>query len=139
MIDGPWHSPFGFYTFILLYPPTIIELIGGLSMVLCTWVVIIGLVNTIYGVPTTPLFTTNSLELLFKLLPTKNSPNPQSKLIANPITTPFLATFVLGSTTMSIHVVVITALNDWVTSIPVSCFHVSIITLLTLLVKLCWL
>jgi hypothetical protein len=51
-------------------------------------------------------------------------PNPRPRSTAYLITTPFLATFMLNTTTMSIHVVAITVLSDWVTSILVGCLWV---------------
>jgi hypothetical protein len=124
-----WFSmpPYGFSAFVLLYPPIVIEFINGRYVVFCTWVVIIRLVNTIFGVPTIPVFADGSPKLQFKLLPIKNLPNPWPKLIIDSTSTLFLTTFVLGATIVSTHVVVITILSDWITSIPIGCLWVSII------------
>ncbi len=105
-------------------PLVAFEFIDGRSMVLWTWIVIIGLVNTICGVPKTLVFAIGSSKLLFKFLLIENLPNPRPRSTAYLITTPFLATFMLNTTTMSIHVVAITVLSDWVTSILVGCLWV---------------
>jgi hypothetical protein len=56
----------------------------------------------------------------------------------DPISIPFMTTYMLGATTVSTLVVVILVSNDWITLIPTCCFHVSTIALLILLVELCW-
>ncbi len=129
MIDGSWCPSFEFLAFIFIYLLTTIELIGGQSMVLCTWVVIIGLINTIYGVLTNIVFTTGSLKLLFKFLLAENPFNPQPKLTTNPITTPLLTTFVLGAITVFFPMVVMTTLKDRITSIPTGWLQVSATTI----------
>ncbi len=112
-----WSPILSFWIFCIcsLYFPTSIELISGLSMVLCTWAVIIGLVNTIYGVPTTLVFTTS--------IQTPHREFAQSTIQINYICNNYsvLTTFMMGSTTVCTHVVVITALSDWVTFIPIGC------------------
>jgi len=62
-IYGSWYPPLGFATSALLYPSTAIEFISGQYVVMFTWVVIIGLVNTIWGVPTTPIIVIGNAEL----------------------------------------------------------------------------
>ncbi len=74
MIDGFWYPPLGFLASIFLYPPTSIELIDGRSTILFTQVVIIVLVNTIWGVPTTLIIVASSSELLLKVFPSKTPP-----------------------------------------------------------------
>ncbi len=128
MMDGSQYPLFASSTFVLLYLPTTFEFIDGRYVVLCTWIVIIGLVNTICGVPTTLVFLVRSSKLLFKFLAIENSLNPWLKLIVDPITTPLLATFMLGTTTLSTHVLAITTLSDWITFILASCLRVSTIT-----------
>ncbi len=128
IIDGSWYPFLGFSASILLYLPTIIEFIGGQSIIMFTWVVIIGPVNTIWSVPTTLVCVTSSPILLFKFLLVETLPYPQPKFVANWINIPPLTTFVLGATIISIPVVVMTTLGDWVTSIPTSCFRISTIT-----------
>jgi hypothetical protein len=112
MINGSQYPPFGFSTSVFMYPPTSIELISGVFVVMCTQIVIIGLINTICGVSITKVFIVGSLKLLFKFLPVNNPPNQQLKFIADPIIIHFSATFMLGTTTVSTVVVVMIALND---------------------------
>ncbi len=81
MIDGYQYPPFGFSRFLLLYLPIIIEFIGGLYVVLCTWVIIIRLVNTICDVPTTLIFIVGSLELLLNSFLLKIHPIYDSSLL----------------------------------------------------------
>jgi hypothetical protein len=64
-----------------LYLPIIIEFIGGLYVVLCTWVIIIRLVNTICDVPTTLIFIVGSLELLLNSFLLKIHPIYDSSLL----------------------------------------------------------
>jgi len=117
---------FGSFAYVLLYFPTTIEFINGQFVVLCTWVIVIGLVNTICGVLTSLVFVVGSPELLLRLL-AENPPYLWPKLIINLIITPFLATFVLNATFVSTPMVIITALSDWVTSILAGCLQVSVI------------
>jgi hypothetical protein len=70
-------------------------------------------------------FVIDSPKLLLKFCFAENLPNPRPKFVANPITIPFLITSVLGATTISTHVVVMTTLSDWITSIPTNCFRIS--------------
>ncbi len=60
-----------------------------LVCVLCTWIIIIGLVNTICGVPTTLVFIVGNFKFLFKFPFVKNLLDPQLTFIANLITNPF--------------------------------------------------
>ncbi len=65
---GTWYPPLGFVVFTLLYLPTSIELINGRFAILFTWIVIIGLVNTIWSVPTTLIIVVGSVKLQLKFL-----------------------------------------------------------------------
>ncbi len=67
----------------------------------------------------------SSPKLLLKFLPTENPHDPRPKLTTYLISTSLLPTFVLGSTIVSIHLVVMIALNDWITSVPIGCLRVS--------------
>ncbi len=89
--------------------------------------VIIKLVNTIWDVPTTPIFVTSVLELLLKFLLTETPSNPP-KFITNPISIPLLIKFMLGVTTISTPMVGITTLSDWVTSTLISYIWISTTT-----------
>ncbi len=113
-----WFSISSFWIFTVC--TFVIELINGMSMVLCTWVVIIGLVYTICGVPTTLIFTAGSPKLLFKFLLIENPPNPWLKFTTDLITIPLMATCVLGTTTISTPMVVMTTLSDWITFILIA-------------------
>ncbi len=95
-----------------MYPLTAIELISGMSVVMCTRIVIIGLIIIIYGVPTTLVFIVASLELLLKFLPVKNPPNPRLKFIANPNNYSPSSNIHARHNNFSTLMVVMTALND---------------------------
>jgi hypothetical protein len=69
-------------------------------------------VNTIWGDPTTPAVILGSVELQLKFLLAKTPLDPLPKFVTDPISTPPLITFVLGATTISIPVVVMTTLSD---------------------------
>jgi hypothetical protein len=58
------------------------------------------LVNTICGVPITPIIDINILELLLKFLPVETPLGPQPKLVIDPVSIPFLTKFVVGATTI---------------------------------------
>ncbi len=114
-----------FATFILMYPPTTIKFISGLgdcepkarvATIMFTRVVIIGLVNTIQGVPTTLVVDVNSAELQLRFLPIETPPDPLPKFVTDPINIPLLTMFVLGATIVSTPMVVMTTLGDWVNS-----------------------
>ncbi len=92
-----------------------------------TWIVVIELVNTIWNMPTTPLVIVGNVKLRFKLLITETPPNLQPNFVAYPISTSFLTTSMLGATSVSTPMVVILALNDWITPTPTYYFWVSII------------
>jgi hypothetical protein len=70
------------------------------------------LVNTIWGVPTTPVFVVGIPKFLLKFLPIKTSPNPQPKFATNPINTPLLTTFVLGAIIVYTPMVGMTTISD---------------------------
>ncbi len=57
--------------------------------------------------PTTLVVITGSAKLQFKFLIIKTPPDPLPNFVANPINTPLLITSMLGTTTVSTHVVVI--------------------------------
>ncbi len=122
MTYGSRYPPLGFSAFVLLYPPAIIEFIDGQSTILFTWIIIIKLVNTIWGVPKTLIIIVGSSELLLKVLPSATPPNPWPKFVADPINTSLLIEFVLGATIISTHVVSMTTLNNWITFISTCCF-----------------
>ncbi len=119
--------PFGSSTFIFLYPLVAMGFIDGWFVVLCTWIFIIGLVNTIYGVPTTLILIFGNLKLLLKFLFTKDPLDPGLTFITDLITTHFLTTSMLGAIIVSTLVVIMTTLNDWIISILVNCLWVLII------------
>ncbi len=75
--------------------------------------------------PNNSVFVVCSLELLLKFLHAENPPDPRPKFVIDPITTPFQTMFVLGATTVSTPMVVMTTLSDRVTFIPVGYFRVS--------------
>ncbi len=100
-----------------------------LVLILLTWIVIIGLINTIQGVPTTLVVTISSFELLLKFFPAKILFDPQLKFVIDLINTPLLTTFVLGATMASTLVVGMTTLNDWVTFIVARYLWISVTTI----------
>ncbi len=112
-------------TSTLLHLLTAIEFISGWFAILFPWVAVIGLVNTIWSMPTTLVVATGSTKLWLRFLPTKTPPNLIPNFVANPITTPLLTISILGATTISIPVVVILTLSDWITLTPTCCFRVS--------------
>jgi len=90
-----------------------------------TWVIIIGLVKTILGVPTIPVVVVHgSLELILKFFPIKAPFDPWPKFVTNSISSPPLTKFVLGATTIYTLVVSITSLSSWVTFILISCLWI---------------
>ncbi len=132
--------PLGFSTYVFMYPPTTIEFIGGQSTILFTWVIIIKLVHTIWGVPTTSIFlliVSNSYSNSFLSIV---SPFHDPKFVINPISNPPLTTFVLGARTVSTLVIVMTTLSDWVTSISTSYLQILAIVASDILneAKLIW-
>jgi hypothetical protein len=70
-----------------------------------TQIIIIKLVNTIWGVPTTPIVITGSSKPLLKFLLVETPFNPQPKFVANLVNIQPLTKFVLGTTTVSILMV----------------------------------
>ncbi len=74
--------------------------------------VIIRLVNTMWGVPTTLVVVVGSLKLVLKILPSKTPLDPRPKFVGDLISIPPLTEFVLGATTISTHVVGMTTLNN---------------------------
>jgi hypothetical protein len=62
---GYWYLHPEFVASTFLYLPTTIELIGGRLRFLFTWIIIIGLVNTIWGVPTTPIVIIDNVVFRF--------------------------------------------------------------------------
>jgi hypothetical protein len=95
-----------------LYPPTAIEFISGWFVVLFTWIVVIGLVNTIWGVRTTPIVIVSSAKLQLKFLIVETPPNLLSNFAIDPISTPLLTTSMLGATIVSTPVVTISTSSD---------------------------
>jgi len=87
-------------TFALLYLPIAIGLINGRYAILFTWVVIIELVNTIWSDSTNPIIAIGNVVLPLSFLLAKTPPNPLPNCATNPISTPFLTTFMLGVTTV---------------------------------------
>ncbi len=122
MTYGFWYPLPRFLASIHMYLLASIEFISGRSIVLFTWVIIVGLVNTICGVATTPIIVIGIPKLLFKFLLVETPPNPQSKLVVNPISIPLLTKYAVGTTTISIHVVHIIEQNGQITSILVGFF-----------------
>jgi hypothetical protein len=84
----------------------------GRSAILFTRVIIIGLVNTIQGVPTTPITTVGNVVLPLNFLPTKTPFDPLSNFVVDPISTPLLTTSMVGATNVSTLMVVIPTSND---------------------------
>jgi small-conductance mechanosensitive channel len=123
--NGSQYPLLGFVASTFLYPPTAIELIGGQSTILFIWIVIIGLVNTIWGAPTTLVVAIDSVKFRLKFLHTKTPPNPLPKFVADPISIPPLTTFVLGATTVFTPVVIMMTLGDWVTYVLASCIWIA--------------
>jgi hypothetical protein len=64
-------------------------------------VVIIRLVNTIWGVPTILIVDIGIPELLLKFFIVESPPNPGPKFVVNIINIPFVTKFVLGATIIS--------------------------------------
>jgi hypothetical protein len=106
---------------------------------LFTRVVIIRLVNTIWGVPTTLVIAIGGSKLLLKFLPIEIPFYPWPKFIANLVSTPLLTKIVLGATIISTPMVGMTTLSGWVTFISAGCFWIQQLPLPTFLVKLSWL
>jgi hypothetical protein len=63
------------------------------------------LVNTICGVPITPIVDISIPELLFKFFHVETPPYPQPKLVIDLISIPLLTKFVVGATTISTLVI----------------------------------
>ncbi len=74
------------------------------------------------GVPTTTVVTISSPKLLFKFLPIDILSDPRPKFVIDPP----LIMFMLGATTISTLVVVMTTLGDGVTSILTGCLQISL-------------
>ncbi len=106
---------------------TLSELIGGRLGFLFTWLIIIRLVNTVWGVPITPIIIVGNVIFQFKFLFVESPPNPLSNFVAYPISTPLLTTYMLGATIVSTLVVVIPTSNDWITFTPTCFLQVSTI------------
>ncbi len=68
MTNGFRYPPLEFLTFVLLYPTSVSELINGWFTDMFTWVIIIGLENNIWGVPTTLVVVASSFKFLLKFL-----------------------------------------------------------------------
>jgi len=124
---GYQYPPLECTTPTILHLPITIELISGWFIVLFTWIVIVKLINTIWGIPTIPVVAVGSAKLWFKFLPTNIPFDPLPNFAINSISIPLLTTSMLGSTIVSSLMVVIPALNDWVSFIPTCCFRVSTI------------
>ncbi len=113
-----------------MYFLVVIEFIGGRSIIMFTWIIIIELVNTILGVPTILVVVVHgSLELILKSFPIKAPFDPRPKFATDSISTPPLTKFVLGATTIYTFVVGITSLRSWVTFISIS--YLRILTIVT--------
>ncbi len=110
--NGYQYPPLGFVAFVLLYSPIAIEFISGRFVVMFTWIVVIGLINTIWGVPTTPVEVVFSAKLQLKFLITKTPFNSLPNFVIYPINIPFFTTSMLGTTTISTPVVVTHASTD---------------------------
>jgi hypothetical protein len=107
--------------------------IYGQFVVLFTWVVFIGLINTIWSMPSTLVVVVGSVELKFFIVETPCDLPPN--FVTDPICIPFLTTSMLGVTTDYNPMVVILARSNWITPTPTCCFQVP--TTLTLLVEMC--
>jgi hypothetical protein len=77
----------------------------------------------LWDVSTTPIIAIGSVKLQLKFLLIETPPNPLPKFVIDPNNIPPLTTFVLGTTTISNHVVVMITLGDLVTSIPTCCLQ----------------
>ncbi len=60
----------------------------------------------------TPIVVVGSDELRFKFLTIETPPNLLPNFVVDPISTPFLTTFMLGATILSTLVVVILVMSD---------------------------
>jgi len=96
-------------------------------IIVFTWVVVIGLVNTIWCLRTIPVVVIGNVELWFKFVTIEIPPNSLPNFVVDPINIPILTTSMLGVTTVSTPVVVIFASSDWITPIPTCYFRVSTI------------
>jgi len=99
--NGSQYPFLRFATFALLYALVAIEFINGPFVVVFTWVVIIGLVNTIRGVWTTLVVVVGSAELQFKFLTTETPFDSLPNFITDPINTPLLTTFMFDTIIVS--------------------------------------
>jgi len=90
-----------------MYLLTTIDLIGGQSTILFTWVVIIKLVNTIWCVATTLVVTLGNALLPLNFLPTETPPNPLPNFATNLINIPLLIQPWWGAIIVSTPIVVI--------------------------------
>jgi len=68
----------------------------------------------------------DSVKLWIKFVPTGTPPDPLPKFGIKPISTPPLTKFVPGATIVSIPMVVMITLNDWITYVPASYLRISI-------------
>jgi hypothetical protein len=96
---------------------------------MCPWVAVIGLVNTIWNMPTTLIVATGSVKLQLRFLPAETPPNLLPNFVADLISIPLPTTSMLDSTHVCFLVVIILALSDWVTHTLACYFHVSTITI----------
>ncbi len=120
-------NPLRFAAFAFLYLPIAIELIKGWSAILCTWIIIIKLVNTIWGVPTTLVIVVGNVVFPFNFLPVETPPNPLPNFFADPISIPLLTISMVSTTIVSTLVVIIPTSSDWITTIPLGYLRVSTI------------
>jgi hypothetical protein len=132
-----WYPPFRFAAFALLCPPATIEFISGRFAILFTWVVVIELVKTIWGVPII-LVVAGNAKLQLKFLITKTPLDLLPNFSIDPISTPLLTTFMLSTITISTLVVSILASNDWITPTLTCVSRFQQLPFPTLLVELCW-
>jgi hypothetical protein len=111
MINDFQYPPLRFSTSILLYPLVAIKLIGGQYGVMFAQIIIIKLVNTILGVPTTLVVVGGSPKSLLKFLLIETLLDPQPKFVVDLVNIPPLTKFLLG-TTVSTLVVGMIALSN---------------------------
>jgi len=124
---GYWYLHPEFVASTFLYLPTTIEPIGGRLRFQFTWIIIIGLANTIWGVPTTPIVSIGNIVFRFTFYFAEIPFNSLPNFVVDPISTPLVTTYMWGATTISTLVVVILVSSDWITLIPTCCFEVSTI------------
>ncbi len=88
------------------------KFICGQFVILFTWVVFIGLINTIWSMQKTLIVVVGSAELWLKFLIVETPHDLPPNFVIDLICTPFLTTFMLGTTIDSNPMVVILAPSD---------------------------